>query len=1139
MALRYMMQARSSEDGELYGWSSSTKDFAGAGFTGPGTPEDVSVVSTHGQPDAGDLVTTNKEPAFVVIQENVDRSACPVAQDGETLTAGKRVLLVAQTLKGQNALYVAGAVNAGTVPLVRADDADSAEDFDQGIVVAVLAGSAGIGSIWILQTEPPIVVDTTELEFQRSSNPRKVATGDTCAADGTTNDDTAYAAALDTADDLGLPLEISPGTHLITPVTSRVVDTVHRFVKGGILKPSANKTIQFNESARIDASPYHQIFDTSASGSEVRIRCKGTLYANWWLIEGEDIAQAWNRMMAGVRHSASTVSPLHFAIAPGKYTVTHTFDMAHLRAGQNIDLVGVEISGNVGRKKAICDMTASTGLKIRGGKIIGIDCACCIIEARPDSAYDRTYGGTTEHITAGMSSGKNYFEGTIVQGYCSLAHYVNISAEVSTHTIKVVAALTNRYASTTLNGGIDDDDTSVTLTNAALLHDPDDGDGDYYLTLIEQDADTGLLEYEVVKVTARAGNVITVTRAQRGTTARAFLTGAYAIELPRYGVAMMGRVESKDADIINGFGSISPHSDPGNETDPQSSDGFHWDNLYVNSECSDATVSIARIAYCHISNPYINGGVAPHVRIDATTNSVSSVCVDGMHLDHNGDMPTRPKVAVQVDGISQNIEVTHLTFRNVKNIKAGQWAFYFPAKVALQDCVFEWEDDSGFYAHPQCRFDGCHVLGSPSAAQKIVLPTEVDGDQFTNGRFRSGTVRIRDIADLTPAGDMDGTEVKAVGWFDKTTLAVTPTEIRRYGDYGIADRTVGGFRVEGRRGVDLRDEDKTIVTALGTWYLLPYGVLSANRVGTLSASGANEGDVITIARQDVTNKTFTVKNHDGSTLYVFAASTAMVARFRFDGTDWSLLEIRQPETDARTVVDVPVPSLWTAYYDADTVYLPHNGDVTTWYSLVGSGVDLAAGGGTVKFNKNGVGGKPSVKTTASGYMISSAAALYGVQNGDDKACTVVCQFAENAIPSARTLWAWGKSDDATQRMRLLGASGTGWQVQRRGDSGGTLLTTGALAENLLQRVIAVTFTGTTVSVYDMSSDGYDPTVSHYDFQESLNTATMAVDRFSIGALYSNGAPANFATANYRRLAIASTALAEADLKTIYDAWWKK
>lgn len=73
----------------------------------------------------------------------------------------------------------------------------------------------------------------------------------------------------------------------------------------------------------------------------------------------------------------------------------------------------------------------------------------------------------------------------------------------------------------TLAAGINSSATSITLTTGQGARFPSLGAGDYfYATLI--DASNNL---EIVKCTARSTDVLTVVRAQEGTTARAFSTG--------------------------------------------------------------------------------------------------------------------------------------------------------------------------------------------------------------------------------------------------------------------------------------------------------------------------------------------------------------------------------------------------------------------------------------------------------------------------------------------------------------------------------------------------------------------------------------------------------------------------------------
>lgn len=71
-------------------------------------------------------------------------------------------------------------------------------------------------------------------------------------------------------------------------------------------------------------------------------------------------------------------------------------------------------------------------------------------------------------------------------------------------------------AKTTLNGAITDSATSITVTNGAVF--PSLSGGDYFYMTLEDVT----LQNEIVKVTAVAGNDLTIVRAQNGTTAKAF-----------------------------------------------------------------------------------------------------------------------------------------------------------------------------------------------------------------------------------------------------------------------------------------------------------------------------------------------------------------------------------------------------------------------------------------------------------------------------------------------------------------------------------------------------------------------------------------------------------------------------------------
>lgn len=85
------------------------------------------------------------------------------------------------------------------------------------------------------------------------------------------------------------------------------------------------------------------------------------------------------------------------------------------------------------------------------------------------------------------------------------------------------AKLTNN-ASSTLLGDIDTDDTTLAIALADATDFPALDEGEWFpLTVVD-----GVGALEIMRCTARSSNTLTVTRAQEGTTARAFSAGARA-----------------------------------------------------------------------------------------------------------------------------------------------------------------------------------------------------------------------------------------------------------------------------------------------------------------------------------------------------------------------------------------------------------------------------------------------------------------------------------------------------------------------------------------------------------------------------------------------------------------------------------
>ena len=80
-------------------------------------------------------------------------------------------------------------------------------------------------------------------------------------------------------------------------------------------------------------------------------------------------------------------------------------------------------------------------------------------------------------------------------------------------------------ADSVLNGAIAADTTAITLSTGDGSKFPLPTGGDFFLATLFQKAGASEINHEIVKCVARAGDVLTVVRAQEGTTAREFNTG--------------------------------------------------------------------------------------------------------------------------------------------------------------------------------------------------------------------------------------------------------------------------------------------------------------------------------------------------------------------------------------------------------------------------------------------------------------------------------------------------------------------------------------------------------------------------------------------------------------------------------------
>jgi len=101
-------------------------------------------------------------------------------------------------------------------------------------------------------------------------------------------------------------------------------------------------------------------------------------------------------------------------------------------------------------------------------------------------------------------------------------------------------------AASTLTAGINTTDTTVTVADGALFPSPTGGDV-FYATLSQSGTETS---WEIVSVTARSGNSLTVVRAQDGTSAASWSSGA-KFEIRLSSAVMGALVQTDDARLSN------------------------------------------------------------------------------------------------------------------------------------------------------------------------------------------------------------------------------------------------------------------------------------------------------------------------------------------------------------------------------------------------------------------------------------------------------------------------------------------------------------------------------------------------------------------------------------------------------------
>ncbi len=238
-------------------------------------------------------------------------------------------------------------------------------------------------------------------------------------------------------------------------------------------------------------------------------------------------------------------------------------------------------------------------------------------------------------------------------------------------------------ANATLAAGINSSATSITVTTGQGARFPTLSVGDYFFaTLI--DTSNNL---EIVKVTARSTDVLTVTRAQESTTARAYSAG--------------DRIELRLTAQTFADATVLPDGDKGDIT--TSSSGTVWtidNNAITTAKIADGAVTTAKIPDGAITTAKLasGAGAVPNVyRVDNVLRS-GIQSISGSYTDDISSYLTSKTYAV----------ILRLEYQHNGGANHGYWTanFYQSGKNGLSKNIlyfnrahFDWYFNDFFVEH--------------------------------------------------------------------------------------------------------------------------------------------------------------------------------------------------------------------------------------------------------------------------------------------------------------------------------------------------------------------------------------------------------------------------------------------------------
>jgi len=160
--------------------SASAIAASGQKITGLADPTDAQDAATKAYVDAARTGLDVKASVRVATTANITLSGTQTI-DGVSLSVGDRVLVKNQSTASENGIY-----DVAESTWARSADANTSAEVTSGMFTFVTAGTANDNSGWVLTTNDPITLDTTNLTFAQFSGAGSIDAGDGLTKTGNT-----------------------------------------------------------------------------------------------------------------------------------------------------------------------------------------------------------------------------------------------------------------------------------------------------------------------------------------------------------------------------------------------------------------------------------------------------------------------------------------------------------------------------------------------------------------------------------------------------------------------------------------------------------------------------------------------------------------------------------------------------------------------------------------------------------------------------------------------------------------------------------------------------------------------------------------------------------------------------------------